>query len=258
MFGQRRVVRLVAVLAAVAVVGPVAAWAGQNVVSGKQSLRIKVGIEPSKARARGVKLHFSWEYMNSKHSGQQPPYNTKTTTFIAAAGMVLNSRAVPSCRESAVVMDKGNAALACPAGSKVGGGSLIVNARPTIKALIRGTGTLYNGIDDSGTGGSPKGSPELILYVKTTIGATATDVLHVVNAHGRLQLVVRPPKPSKPGRTPGSYTVQSFNLTIGIANKPFLSNPRTCTGDWAFALTLINWFNQPSITARDAVKCTSS
>ncbi len=34
-----------------------------------------------------------------------------------------------------------------------------------------------------------------------------------------------------------------------------ITNPRRCNGSWPFALTVTNWFGQPSITAHDQVKC---
>ena len=250
--------RLLAVVMAVGVLVPAGAWAGTRVTSGQQSLQIKVSVRPSRAAARGVRFELRYVYTNPKDPGQQPGYNTKSITFTEPKGAVFNASAVPSCRESAVIKANGNAGV-CPSGSKVGSGTVVVNARPAIKALVSGTVTEYNGVDDGGYGGSPKGSRELILYIKTAIGANTVNYFHLVKAAGgRWQLVARFLKPAKPGVTPGSFTVEKLDLTLaGSPTKPYLSNPGTCSGSWPFSITVTNWFGQPSITARDQVNCTS-
>ena len=250
--------RLLALVMAVGVLVPAVAWAGKRVTSGQQNLQIKASLRPSRAGARGVRFEFRYVYTNAKNPGQQPPYNTKSITFTEPKGVVLKASAVPGCRESAVIKANGNAGV-CPSAAKVGSGSVVVNARPAIKGLINGTVTVYNGVDDGGYGGSPKGSRELILYVKTAIGANTVDYFHLVRASdGQWQLVAGFVKPAKPGVAPG-FTVQRLDLTLASSSrKPYLSNPSTCSGSWPFSITVRNWFGQPSITARDQVNCTSS
>ena len=257
LWGWRASRVLVMVIAAVVVV-PAVASAGKKASSGQQSLQIKVSVKPSRAAARGI-FELRYAYTNSKDPGQQPVYNTKSITFTEPKGLVFKAVAVPSCRESAVLKANGDAGV-CPSGSKVGSGTVVVNARPAVKALINGTVTVYNGVDDGGYGGSPKGSSELILYVKTAIGANTTDYFHVVKAaNGRRQLVARFVQPAQPGVTPGSFTLEKLDLTLTSSTmKPYLSNPGTCSGSWPFSITVTNWFGQPSITAYDQVKCTSS
>ncbi len=250
--------RVLIALLAIGALLPAAVWAGQKAVSGQQSLQIKVTVKPARAGAKGASLRFQSEYLSTKPGGQQPGYNAKTTTFTEPKGFSINASAVPSCFESKVLKAKGNAPSVCPASAKVGHGSVVVNARPSIKSLITGTIVVYNGIDDGGAGGYPKGSRELILYINTSVGIKLANFLHIVKAPaGSAKLTGTSTKPSKPGITPGSYTLQRLDLTVsGSGNKPYLINPPTCKGSWPFSLTITNWFGQPSVTASDSVTCT--
>lgn len=253
-----RAARVLAVLTAAGVLLPTLAWAGTRVIAGQQSLQIKVTLKPHRAGARGGRFELRYEYTDPKAPGQQPPYNSKTIVFTEPKGLVVNPSAVPSCRESAVIKAN-DSPSACPSASKVGHGSVTVNARPAFPTLISGTVTIYNAVDDGAYGGFPKGSHELLLFVKTSIGVNTLNVFHAVRAaSGRLQLIARTTKPTTPGVAPGSFTLQALDLTIDSSSKkPYMSNPGTCPGSWPFSLTITNWFGQPSITARDRVTCTS-
>ncbi len=236
---------------------PAAAWAGKPVVSGQQKLQIKVAVKPARAGAKGVSLRLVLNYTSSKPGGQQPGYYTKQNIFALAKGFAAHPAALPRCRESVLAADNGNATKACPAASKIGHGTVVVNARPTLAKLITGTVTVYNGIDDKGYGGYPKGSGALFLYVKTSIGVTTVDYFHLVNASSGLKLIATDPKPAKPGATAG-FTIQQLDLTVkGPAGRhPYLTAASSCRGHWDFSLTTTNYFGQPSVTAHDSVPCT--
>jgi hypothetical protein len=147
---------------------------------------------------------------------------------------------------------------ACPAKSKVGSGTVVVNARPSVPTLITGTITDFNAVDDGGQGGHPKGSPEIILYIKTSVGFDTTEVLHLVKKDGGEILTGTSTPPTKPGTQPGSFTIQKLKLRVSgsSAKKAYITNPPTCHKSWLFTLTTTNYFGQPSVTAHDAVKCT--
>jgi hypothetical protein len=252
-FGGWRTIRGLAVLVAVGVLVPAVAWAGKRVISRQQSLQMKVTLKPNRAGARVVKFELRYTYTDPKALGQQPPYNTKSITFTEPRGLVLNPSVAPSCRQSTVINANGNASV-CPARSKVGAGTVVVNGRPAIPRLINGAVTVYNGVDDGGYDGYRKGSHELIFYAINT-----ASYFHIAKAaNGQLKLVARLTKPAKPGVAPGFVTVQKLDLTIAsTSKKPYLSNPGTCPGSWPFSITVTNWFSQPSITARDQVSCTA-
>ena len=236
---------------------PAVSWAAVRTVSGQQSLQLKVSVNPSKAGKLEKSLRLQAVYKNPS-SSQQPPYNTHKVIFREAPGMRLDPSAVPHCNESAVVAAKGNATV-CPANSKVGSGTAVFNARPTVAKLITATATAYNGVDDNGYAGFPKGSGELILYFKTSIGVNESIYLHVVKGSaGSTELVYVVAKPSKPGVAPGTFTLQRLDLTLsGWGQKPYLTNPPTCSHSWPFSLTVTNYFGQPSVTSHYKVKCTT-
>lgn len=237
-------------LVLVAVVAPSAALAGKKVVSGKQSSQLNVSVTPAKAGAAIATLHLHNEYHSTVAGGGQPPYNTKSVIFKLPKGMTYKPKASATCKESATAKSPNGAAV-CPAGSKIGKGTVTVNARPTVAKLITGKVTIYIGVDDSGAGGYPKGSPVVMLYVTTSIHVDATDYFHVVKKGGSVELIANGTKPSKPGVAPGSFTIQTIDLSTFNAGK----NPPTCHGSWRFSLTTTNFFGQPSVTAPDSVKC---
>jgi hypothetical protein len=254
---HHRARRLVIAVLATLFVLPAVAWAGKKVVSGQQSLQIKVTVKPATAKARGATFRLQSTNLSTKPGGQQPPYNTKSIIFTEPKGASLNTSGTPSCLESAVLRAKGDASV-CPATSKVGHGTVTINARPTVKSLITGTIVAYNGKDDGGFDGYAKGSPELVLWIKTSIGVNAVDYFHIVKTGGgTVKLIANAAKPAKAGIAPGNFTIQKLDLTVNGSGKKYVTNPHTCSGGWPFALTITNYFGQPSITARDVVACHS-
>lgn len=231
---------------------PAVAWA---TVVGQQSLRLSVSITPAKAGKPVRSLRIQVVYKNPS-SDQQPPYDTHQLIFKEAPGFRMNTSAAPQCPESSVPSN-GNASV-CPAASKVGSGTAVINARPTVPQLITATVTAYNAVNDKGYGGAPKGSPALILYFQTSIGIKTSFYFHIVKSGQITKLIGALAKPSKPGKQPGSFSIQNLDLTLTRSgSKPYMTNPPTCKKSWPFSLTLTNYFNQPSITARSKVACTS-
>lgn len=251
--------RLTLVAVSIAVILPAAAIAGSIAVSGQQALQITVGLSSKRAGAMGVTIHFRSRAYNPKHPAQQIPYDNNLLIFKEPKGMSTNPSAVPKCLESAVLKNQGKP-IVCPADTKVGTGSVTINARPTIRELVTGTVNAYNGSDDHGYAGYRPGSPELILYVTTSSGLHVAQFLHVVKTRsGAVELVGNSTKPSKPGVTPGHFTLQKLDLTVSGsgAKQPYIANPPACPGSWTFALTITNYFGAPSTTATDRVACSS-
>lgn len=253
-----RVTRVVMAGMAAVVLVPAAALAGKRAVSGDQSLQLRVSLKPARAGAKGAVLSLEQSYVNPKQPGQQPPYNSKTITFRLANGLVVHPHSAPQCRESVTLKAKAGGG-ACPASSKVGTGTVVINYRPFVPTLITGTVTDFNGVDDGGYGGFPKGSPEIVLYVKTSLGVNATEYFHLVkHKDGSEMLTGTESRPARPGVQSGNFTLQDLKLTVhrSSRNKPYITNPPTCQRHWLFSLTTTNYFGQPPVTARDAVKCT--
>jgi hypothetical protein len=252
-----RILPLVGVALAAAIAIPCAALAGKKAVSGQQTLQIKARLTPSRASATRVKFGFHFDY-RSTHPPQQPPYNTKTVTLVFPPGLALDPTAAPSCKRSQIDKAKGNVSSACPRKTIVGHGTLVANAAPTVPVPITGTVTIYNAVNNVGEG-QPRGTRNLILWAKTSIGVNAGYPFRVLKGRGgRVALRTKLPKPKTPGVSPGSFTIQTVTLSIShFGRRPFITNPPSCHRSWPFSLTVVNWFNQPSITAHDRVKCSS-
>lgn len=233
---------------------PGAALAGSKVVSGKQTLQIKAGLRPARAGARHVTSTFRFDY-RSTTPGQQPPYNTKSITLLEPPGLVLNPAAAPACKRSLINSAHGDLSM-CPHNTIVGHGSVVINARPTIPTLFTGTVTVYNAVNNVGQG-QPKGTRNLVLWVKTSIGLKVATPFRVLKGPGgRVELRATFPKPSQPGILPGFATLQTLTLSVsGSGRRSFITNPAVCSGSWPFSLTVTNYFHQPSITARHRVNC---
>jgi hypothetical protein len=245
---------VVAAALALAVAVPGAALAGTKAVSGKQTLQIKAHLSPSTAGATHVEFGFRYDY-KSTQAGQQPPYNAKTITLVMPSGLVLDPAAAPACKRSQI--DKANGDVSkCPPKTIVGHGTVVVNAAPTISAPITGTATIYNAINDVGIG-QPKGTRNLILWVKTSIGVNQAFPFRVLKAAGhRVELQARLKKPKQRGVTPGTFTIQTVVLSVtGSGRRSFITDPPSCASSWRFSLKVVNYFNQPPITAHDRVKC---
>lgn len=238
------------------VLAPAIALAGPPATSGDQKLQIKASLSPATAGAKPVDLGLDVSYTNPKDSSQQPPYNTKKVIFTGQ--YLLHPSAVPACKLSSNMQAQGKTS-GCPANTKVGSGTVVVNAAPTIKQPITGTVTLYNGVNDNGSGGHPAGSRAVFLYAQTSIHVNATLVFYIQKAPtGGTTLIETMAKPKKPGVTPGSFTIQHVKISVsaGTAKKPYLSDVTSCHRSWPFSFTIRNWFNQPSVTAHDKVRCT--
>lgn len=248
-------VALLVIGALVAVVVPSGvALAGKRVVSGQQTLLIKARLSPSTAGARNVTFGFHYEYRSTR-GRQQPPYNMKTITLVMPRGLVVNPAAAPACKQSQINKAMGDLSK-CPRNTIIGRGSVVANARPTVPRLITGTATVYNVVNDVGRG-QPKGARDLILWVKTSDGGVQEFPFQAMRSpDGRAKLVARLPKPAQPGVMHGTVTVQRLDLSVsGSVMGSFNTNPTRCSGSWRFVLKIVNYFNQPPITAYDRVRC---
>jgi hypothetical protein len=235
---------------------PAVALAGAPTTSGDQKLQIKASLSPATAGAKPATLGLQVSYTNPKQPGQQPSENTKKVIFTGQ--YLLHPSAVPACKLSSNTAAGGKTS-GCPANTQVGSGTVVVNAAPTIKQPITGTVTIYNGVNDNGSGGHPKGARAVFLYAQTSIHVNQTLAFYIHKSpSGGTTLIENVAKPAKPGVAPGSFTIQHVKLSVsaGTAAKPYVSDVTSCHRSWPFSFTIQNWFNQPSITAHDKVTCT--
>ena len=131
-----------------------------------------------------------------------------------------------------------------------------MNAAPAIPTPIPATVSFYNAVNNVGEG-QPVGTRNLIMYVKASIGVTATYPFRITKTSGgRVELVTELSKPAKAGYSPGDFTLQDVDVSIaGDGTKPYLANPPTCNGGWLFTMPLTAYFGVKPITAFDRASC---
>jgi hypothetical protein len=95
--------------------------------------------------------------------------------------------------------------------------------------------------------------------VKTSINVNQVIPFRVLKGvGGRQELRATFNQPSQPGVSPGTFTIQNVTLSVkgsSSSHGSFITNPPACAGSWSYALKIVNYFGQPSITAHDRVKC---
>lgn len=240
---------------------PGLAYAGSKATSGDQTLQISASISPNKASAtsagRGVvlKLHVDYESLNA---GAQVKENTKQV-LLTGPGLKYHTNRATVCKLSEMLKtdSAGTAAgpAACPQGSQVGTGSATADARPAIPQPVPATVTLYNGLDDVNADNTPRspGTPALILYAKTNIGATSTLPFDIVGNKLQLDFAA----PTMPGATQ-LYHIQKVDLTLPNrgGSKAYVTAPRRCgpSRRWNFSMKISN-YDGPSVTAGHQIRC---
>lgn len=127
---------------------------------------------------------------------------------------------------------------------------------PPAPQVIVGMATIYNAVNNVGEG-QPKGTQNLILWWTNSSGVNQAIPFRVLKgAGGRAELQATFAKPSQPGVSPDSITIETVVLSLsGSGKRSFITNPAMCSRSWLFTVTIVNYFGQPSITAQDRVKC---
>ena len=241
---------------------PALAFAGSKTTSGDQTLQISASVSPNKASpphgARGValKLHVDYESLNE---GAQIKEHTKAVIVGLPSGMKLHTDRAKVCKFSDMAKTDANGQTAgptaCPAGSQIGSGTATADARPAVAQPVEATVQLFNGLDDVNVDGTPRspGTPAIILYAKTNIGATSTLPFDIIGT--KLQLDFAP--------TPDPTATQLYHLQkvdVTLPNRggkhAYVTAPRKCgpSRHWSFTQTVTN-YDGPTITAGHQVRC---
>jgi hypothetical protein len=254
---RRRVTRSAIAALALVIALPAAAIAGKKATAGTQTLQIKAHIVPARAGAKpaALKLHVDYESTTNQHNSFYEHFIRVTVP----RGFRFHPAGIPKCSERALSDAHDNAPAACPPGSRVGGGTVTADARPTLQNPVPATVTVYSGRYDCSCfvhpPGAKRSSEDLIIYVRTSLGLTITQVWNVLPNQSFAAYFNPPPPPSQ--RTKGLYALKTIDLTLkGPDHKPFIQAPRTCNRSWAFAMTIAN-YDGPNITAHDKAACSS-
>jgi hypothetical protein len=235
-----------AIAGALLALAPATVIAGKKATAGDQSLQFAALVKPAKA-GKGVNLGFQIDY-KSRTKNAQVKESTKRITLVLPKGMALHPDRRPACKLS-VVWNEGS--THCDPESIIGAGTGTIDARPDVPSAVDAEVYVFNGIHDAGFEGTPPDptAPALIVEVRSPL--VTTDL--VFDIRGR-RLEADYPEPGK--GFPQVFHIQKVELGIPLekGKAPYVTAPRTCTGSWPFAMTLIN-YDGPSITARHAVTC---
>lgn len=239
---------------AAALAVPTVSLAGKAVTAGDQSLQIGAQVSPNVTARPGkggsmLKLKVDYRSLNED---AQVSETTKAVTLTLPKGMKIHTERRPTCLVSAAFGEQGEAA--CPAASRVGGGTATADARPSLPAPIDAEVHIYNALDDTNADGSLRDPaiPAVLLFAKTTLGLDAILPFDLV-APNVLRLDYAPPKEGDPAQL---YHLQTFKIGFPLKKgSAYVTNPGRCPkGFWRFRMTIDN-FDGPSVTAGHKVDC---
>ena len=157
---------IVLVLALAATAGlSAAALAGEPSTLGQDHLILQVNASPPKAgttrRPQIVGIEFDTRLYTD--NGQRSVRSVRTNAF-RFTGFRFNPSPFAKCVESKL---EKRGPSACPAGSRLGSGTAIADARPTPLGIITAKAQIFNGILDVDANGKPiTPKPALLVYAK--------------------------------------------------------------------------------------------
>jgi hypothetical protein len=170
--------------------------------------------------------------------GQRTTHPTRTNA-LRFNGFRFHPGAFPRCRESK--LEKQGPA-ACPAGSRLGKGYVIADARPTLPEPLRASALVFNGLLDVDFAGKPiTPVPAVLIYASTSGGLKAYVPARFKGKDGVITAERAQPAPGQ--QSP--YTLTALHLRLPAKTKRisgktrgFMEAPRSCPGGlWQFSET---------------------
>ena len=231
-----------------------AAHAGEAATDSKGNVSVvDIALSPpvasSAAKPVGATLRFQ-EFFGNRN-GALLPRVTKTTIRLPA-GTRSNGRLFPRCELPDKPADVG--AERCSRGSRIGSGSVEVDARPTIEGPLSGKLSVHNG--------EPRdGRPTLILLATVAFGGS--------EAKGELDFEVRGSTlaslPPPAGTPEGLFVITKVDVAVRATTTvsrrgrrvrvSFIETPRVCRrGTWRSSSTQ-DFEGGGSLTASDTAPC---
>jgi hypothetical protein len=234
----RKLVAAVAAVALGALVVTAVAGAGEPSNVDGDHVILQVTVSPPRVstatRPQPVGVVFdSREYTDN---GQRTTHETRTNAF-RFNGFRLNPGAFAKCRESKL---EKSGPSACPAGSRLGKGYAIADARPTLPDPLRANALAFNGTLDVDSAGKPiTPVPAILIYAKTDSGLTAYVPALFKGKDGIITEERAQPEPGQ--QSPFTLTAVHLRLPakttkVNGKTRGFLEAPRTCPGGlWNFS-----------------------
>jgi hypothetical protein len=211
----------------------------------KQNL--EVGISPakksSKSKPRPVKLTLR-SFVTTDDGSKASPASRVTIKF--PKGFAFNGSKFKTCSAATLNANQINS---CPSGSKLGGGTAIVNATPVVTDPVTAKITVFNDKGD-----------KVNIFAQPAVGQPNNLVGKIKKSGGGIVLdVVVPPLHTIPGQP--DATLIDLKTTIGGTAKKsgktygIITAPTKCpSGGWAFSAAYTHQDGQ-HLTADSKVKC---
>jgi hypothetical protein len=253
-------------LTGVAAVGAATAGSPATDANGNFAV-LDVDLTPPKASTskirRGVAVDLHYFAGNSK-TGARSPYGGDIAIRLPRQ-MVVNAARFPVKCPLPTTSDQLGDASRCPAASKVGGGSVQLDARSAIDDPINGTVEVFNG--------ALRGKrATLVLMLTAPMGTSAfhseIDLEHSKSATGpygsKLATIHPVVDPTAGFATPRQIdvTIPNQATKVKVGDKRvrihLLETPRKCEKTWQFAFTTATSAGAATLTATDAVGCVKS
>jgi hypothetical protein len=215
---------------------------------------IDVALKPPVA-GRGVGLDYHGFFGNDR-SGQRSKYGGDITLRFPA-GMKYNAKLFTKRCPLPTTEDQVGDASRCPAGSKIGTGDALVDARPPIPQPLSAVITAYNG-------SLKNGQPTVVLIGKVGNAVSSeVDLGYKKLSSGKFGFELA--QIATPGSNPSdpvlfsfmTFNVQTQNKTVKKGRKrvPLLQAPAKCSGTWAFQQENKTDDGTGSIVANDTSPC---
>lgn len=230
---------------------PAIALGGAPGTAGNQTVQLSARVTPHGAASQHAGLSVDVKY----HSvdGTRITNATNAITLTLPAGMSINVHAAAQCSFAKLVAANGNVSV-CPKASLIGGGTTVVDARPTAANPLTFPAVAYN----------LKGAHhnDVMLYIHTPFG-NLYEYFNILPGHReRLSASSDPPAA---GST-SNFTLQEVKLKLHDSSnhKSYITNPPSCHKTWAFGISISSYAlaagspTPPSASATDAAACTAA
>jgi len=223
------------------------------------NLIVRVSASPpvagTAAKPQPVALEFdSLEYTDS---GQRSQLYTRTLAY-RFNGFSFHPGAFAKCRESKL---EKSGPKACAKASRIGTGSAVVDARPTLPDKIKADVVAFNGMLDVNSAGEPiTPVPAVLIFARGSNGAKAY-VPVLFKGGDRLVTTDRPPP--QDGQPP-AFSIVRLHLKVPVKTKSangrtvgYVEAPLSCPrGKWKFT-QLNSTYSGEKLTATDTQPCVS-
>lgn len=224
------------------------------------NLIVRVSASPpvagTAAKPQPVALEFdSLEYTDS---GQRSQLYTRTLAY-RFSGFSFHPGAFAKCRESKL---EKSGPKACPKASRLGTGTAVADARPTVPDKIKANVVAFNGMLDVDSEGKPITPVPAVLILAAAPGGLKAYVPVLFKGGDRL---VTAERPAPQDGQPPPFTIVRLHLKVPVKTKTaggktvgYVEAPLSCPGGkWKFT-QLNTAYSGEKLTATDTQPCVAA